>query len=105
MPPGEVLSCCNTSYCNNHQDPTTAPPREPTEPTTAAIVVETTGSEDGKRVCSWMHGEVKLPDINFMDCKLQILLPISCRVGYVLCKSCVCVCAPVSLMGGGGEFH
>ena len=59
MNPGEVLSCCNTSYCNNHQEPTTAPPREPTEPTeptTAAIVVETTGSEDGKCVCVCVHG-------------------------------------------------
>ena len=107
MNPGEVLSCCNTSYCNNHQDPTTAPPRESTEPTTAAIVMETTGSEDGKCVCSWMHGEVKLPDINFMDCKLLILCCLlvivwgMCYVSRACVCVCVCVCVCACVTYGG----
>ena len=49
------MMCCDTSYCNNHREHTTAPPTEPTEPVTAAITMATTtGREDstsGKCVC------------------------------------------------------
>ena len=48
MNPGEMLGCCNTSYCNNHQKPsTTAGPPEQGETTTtiAAAEVVSTGRE------------------------------------------------------------
>lgn len=46
MNPGEILQCCNSSYCNNFEKPTTAAPTEH-KPTTMTIaeVVASTGNQ------------------------------------------------------------
>ena len=51
----QILQCCNTSYCNNLEEPTTASPSEQEPTTTTAEVVSTgnkmTESTSGKCVC------------------------------------------------------
>lgn len=37
MNPGQILQCCNTSYCNNLEKPTTAGPTEQEQTTTITI--------------------------------------------------------------------
>ena len=56
----QILQCCNTSYCNNLEEPTTASPSEQEPTTTTAEVVSTgnkmTESTSGKCVCVWGGG-------------------------------------------------